>query len=101
MTTPPSSTSSSAGLSHAGYEPTVAESGFDAIALARQERFEVVVTDLRMPGMSGLQLLAIFKELDPTIELIFLTGQGTMQDAITALREGRAFDFLQKPLWEP
>ena len=85
-------------LDHAGYEPVCADNGFDAIAKARETRFEVVVTDLRMPGLSGLQLLSIFKELDPNVEFIFLTGQGTMQDATEALREGKAYDFLQKPL---
>jgi DNA-binding NarL/FixJ family response regulator len=75
-----------------------ASDGFQAVALARQTPFDVIITDLKMPGMDGLQLLSIVKELDPTVEVIFLTGTGTMDDAISALREGRAFDFLQKPL---
>lgn len=85
-------------LSRGGYEVHVAADGVEALAKARDLRFDVVVTDLKMPGINGLQLMSLFKDLDPTVEVIFLTGQGTMQDAIEALREGRAFDFLQKPL---
>lgn len=85
-------------LSRGGYEVHVAASGREALSLAKGLPFDVVVTDLKMPDLDGLQLLAQIKGLDPAIEVIFLTGQGTMQDAIEALREGRAFDFLQKPL---
>lgn len=81
-----------------GYDVRVAADGMEALALGKEQRFDVLVTDLKMPGINGLQLMSLFKDLDPTIEVIFLTGQGTMQDAIEALREGRAFDFLQKPL---
>lgn len=76
----------------------VAKDGLAAVALAQQTTFDLVITDLNMPGMDGLQLLAILKELDPRVEVVFLTGSGTMGDAISALREGRAFDFLLKPL---
>lgn len=85
-------------LSRGGYEVHVAADGHEALSLAKERRFDVLVTDLKMPGINGLQLMSLFKDLDPGIEVIFLTGQGTMQDAIEALREGRAFDFLQKPL---
>ncbi|MNS89238.1 Response regulator protein TodT [compost metagenome] len=81
-----------------GTQIQTASDGFQAVALARQTPFDVIITDLKMPGMDGLQLLSIVKELDPMVEVIFLTGTGTMDDAISALREGRAFDFLQKPL---
>ena len=85
-------------LSCFGASVQSAPDGFKALALVKQQPFDVAVTDLQMPGLSGLQLLSLFKELDPSLEVIFLTGQGTMEDAIQALREGRAFDFLQKPL---
>lgn len=85
-------------LAHAGYEVHAAKSGIDAIVLLKQQPVDVVITDLRMPDINGLQLLAMIKELDPDLPVVFLTGQGTMEDAIAALREGRAFDFLQKPL---
>jgi DNA-binding NarL/FixJ family response regulator len=75
-----------------------APDGLTAVKLAKAEPFDIVITDLKMPGMDGLQLLSALKEIDSTMEVIFLTGTGTMDDAIAALREGRAFDFLQKPL---
>ena len=85
-------------LSSSGYETLAAADGREAIAMARQHPVEIVITDLRMPNINGHDLAALLKELDPRIEIIFLTGQGTMDDAILALREGKVFDFLQKPL---
>jgi DNA-binding NarL/FixJ family response regulator len=85
-------------LGSTGFDPVTAPDGFTAIARLKEGRFDVVVTDLRMPDMGGLQLLSILRELDPGLEVIFLTGQGTLDDAVEALHQGRAFDFLQKPL---
>ncbi|MBC7545164.1 MAG: response regulator transcription factor [Candidatus Sericytochromatia bacterium] len=85
-------------LTSSGYETMAARDGREAIAMARQTPVEVVITDLRMPSINGHDLAALLKDLDPRIEIIFLTGQGTMEDAILALREGKVFDFLQKPL---
>ncbi len=82
----------------AGYDVRTAADGIEALQYLRTRGTDVIVTDLKMPGLNGLQLLAVLKDLDPAIVVIFLTGQGTMDDAIQALREGRAFDFLIKPL---
>ncbi|HEY9898716.1 MAG TPA: response regulator transcription factor [Pantanalinema sp.] len=87
-------------LRNSGYEVLQAVSGAEAISLAKQRAVDVVITDLRMPGLSGLHLLTILKEIAPSIEVVLLSGQGTMEDAIEALREGRAFDFLRKPLYD-
>lgn len=81
-----------------GYDVCAAPDGFTALQQLHRDHFDVVLTDLKMPGIGGLQLLTVIKELDPTIEVIILTGQGTMEDAIQALREGRAFDFVLKPI---
>lgn len=81
-----------------GYDVRSAPSGTEAFALVQQEHFNVVLTDLEMPGLNGLQLLSLLKDLQPRLEVIFLTGKATMADAISALREGKAYDFLQKPL---
>jgi DNA-binding NarL/FixJ family response regulator len=83
---------------HSGYTLFTASDGFTALEIARTCTLDVIVTDLKMPGMSGMHVLSLVKEIDPNIEVIILSGQGTMQDAIEALREGRAFDFLQKPV---
>jgi DNA-binding NarL/FixJ family response regulator len=85
-------------LRGSGYEVLQAASGAEAVALAKQGMLDVVITDLCMPGLSGLHLLTILKEIAPDTEVILLSGHGTMDDAIEALREGRAFDFLRKPL---
>jgi DNA-binding NarL/FixJ family response regulator len=85
-------------LNMSGYQVQTAADGMKAIALAKQQRFDLVISDLNMPGMNGHQLLSMLKTLDPQVMVIMLTGQGTMHDAIAALREGRAFDFLEKPL---
>ena len=82
-----------------GCHVDTALNGLAALSLARRNHYDVVITDLQMPSLNGLQLLPILKsEVDPAPEVIFLTGQGTMDDAIAALREGQAFDFLRKPL---
>jgi DNA-binding NarL/FixJ family response regulator len=85
-------------LTHFGHHVRAAADGIEALGVLRAEHIDVVITDLKMPGLNGLQLLAVAKELAPTTEVIVLTGHGTMQDAIEALRGGRAFDFLQKPI---
>ncbi|MNK53170.1 Nitrogen regulation protein NR(I) [compost metagenome] len=81
-----------------GYAVWSAEDGLEAMGLAASQAFDVVVTDLKMPNCDGLQLLTILKARDPHVQVIFLTGEASMNDAIEALREGRSFDFLQKPL---
>lgn len=87
------------GLLHGwGYEAWGATHAVEALALARQHRPELAITDLVMPDLDGMDLMRLLKDFDPRIEVIFLTGQGNMETAIAALREGQAFDFFQKPL---
>lgn len=85
-------------LARAGYNVTDADDLCPAVQLLRQQPFDVVVTDLCLPGGSGLDLMAMVEAECPDVQVVFLTGQGTMEVAIAALREGRAFDFLLKPL---
>jgi two-component system NarL family response regulator len=85
-------------LTQSGYEVVAAADGREALAMARQYPIEVVISDLCMPSISGHELAAMLKDLDPRVEIIYLSGQGTMEDAIRALREGKVFDFVQKPL---
>jgi len=58
---------------------------------------DVVVTDLMMPGMDGMQLLKAVKELDPTLGVILVTGHGTVESAVEAMKAG-ADDYVQKPV---
>jgi DNA-binding NtrC family response regulator len=86
-------------LTRAGY--VVEGVGGSEAALDRltQEVFDLLLTDLRMPGRDGLDLLAEAKELDPHLSVVMITGYGTMDDALRAIRLG-AQGFLLKP-FEP
>jgi two-component system, sensor histidine kinase and response regulator len=78
------------------YEILMAESGEEALELARGSRIDAAILDIRMAGMSGTELLGKLKELDPGIEVIMLTAHETMDTAKEALRFG-ACDYLTKP----
>jgi DNA-binding NtrC family response regulator len=67
------------------------------LALLEQERPELVLTDLKMPRVDGMQVLARARELDPDTVVIMITGHGTVESAVEAMRAG-AFDYLLKPL---
>jgi two-component system response regulator HydG len=69
----------------------------EALALVDEERFDVVITDVRMPGMDGLQLCARLAQVRPELPVVVLTGLGNLATAVAALR-ARAYDFLTKPL---
>lgn len=85
-------------LEGSGYAVSQAGNGLEALALAQETRFDAVVTDLKMPVMDGLQLMERLHEREPGLPVIFLSGQATVRDAVAALRDGRGFDFLEKPL---
>lgn len=86
----------SADLIAEGYHVTTAESGERAIAELKQGRFDLVITDLRLQGLDGIQVLKQTKEITPHIPVIILTGHGDMTSAINALRLG-ADDYMFKP----
>lgn len=88
-------------LSESGYAVRAAANGKEAMELAGEEGFDVVVTDLHMPEANGLELLEWFKVMQPGAPVIFLSGQATIHDAIRALREWGGFDFLEKPIEMP
>jgi DNA-binding NtrC family response regulator len=83
-------------LERRGMHPIAVGSGKEAIE-HMHDGVAVIVTDLRMPGTSGLDLLRIAKEKVPHAAVILISGHGTIDTAVTALKEG-AFDFLAKPL---
>lgn len=85
-------------LALSGYAVTEARDGLEALELASREAFDVVLTDLRMPRCDGLTLLNALRARDPDIAVVFLSGQATLTEVIEALRQGRSFDFLQKPI---
>src|SRR6478736_1380445 len=73
-----------------------AGNGEEALGLAARRNFDVAIFDMMMPGMSGLELLKRFKESHPECEVILLTGQGSIETAVEAMKLG-AYDYLQKP----
>src|SRR5450631_88075 len=83
-------------LEQDGLEPVLAGSGLEALAVLEGRPIDAVVTDLRMPGMDGIQLLAELSERWPEIPALVLTAQGTIPLAVEAMRLG-ATDFVLKP----
>lgn len=75
---------------------TNAYSGTEAIQALRKEPFDVAVLDLKMDDMDGLEVLGIFKKMDPKMPVIMLTGHGSEQAAREGISSG-AFDYLTKP----
>ncbi len=79
-----------------GHEALEATDGAHAIALLQSEQVDLCITDLRMPGASGFDVLEAARKRTPPVSVVVLTGEGTVQDAVAALRAG-AVDFLAKP----
>ena len=75
-----------------------AEDGVEALSLIERSIPDVVVTDMAMPRLDGLGLLKAIREKDPDLPVIILTGHGSLENAIQALREGGLFDYRMKPL---
>jgi DNA-binding NtrC family response regulator len=84
-------------LERAGYAVEEAADGSTAIQKVRARRYLLVLTDLKLPGASGLDVLHESKQADPTTPVILLTAFGSIEEAVTAMKDG-AFDFLQKPV---
>ncbi len=83
-------------LQNRGYEVHVARSAQDALVLLQSERFDLLATDIKMPGMSGLELMREALALRADLAVIVITGMGTFDVSVEALRAG-AHDFLVKP----
>lgn len=83
-------------LRRRGFAVSTASNGPDAIALARREKFDVAVVDLRMPGMEGGQVLRALKEEHRFLEVVILTGHGSIESAVELTKLG-AHAYLPKP----
>jgi len=80
-----------------GYDSIDAPSGEQALNLLQQRHVDIVVTDLKMPGMDGLQLLQNIKQLDPRIFVVLITAYASVETAIAAMKQG-AYDYVTKPI---
>ena len=83
-------------LPRMGHQVTVCPDGLTAVAALEKNSYDCLLVDLDMPGMNGIDVIARAKEISPDIEAIVLTGKGSTDTAIAALRQG-AFDYLLKP----
>ncbi len=84
------------GLEQEGFMVVVASQARDGLALMMEEEFDVVISDLRMPGLSGIELLQKIKEMQLHPEVILITAYGTIESAVEAMKMG-AYDYVTKP----
>jgi two-component system, NtrC family, response regulator HydG len=84
-------------LESVGYKTVEADNGQQAFDIISQDGVDVLVTDLRLPVMDGVELLKRTKAIDQEIEVILITGHGTVEVAVEAIKEG-AYDFITKPV---
>src|SRR5512133_230281 len=83
-------------LAGAGYHVETSSSGRTAIEKIQEQDFDVVITDLKMPGMDGIEVLKSIKILQPEVPVIMITGYSTVDTAVEAMKNG-AFDYIAKP----
>jgi len=83
-------------LAGAGHEPETFAAGPDAVSAVSASRFDLLITDLKMPGMSGLEVLSKTSEVSPGLPVIVITAHGTVESAVNAMKQG-AFDYIVKP----
>jgi two-component system response regulator FlrC len=83
-------------LSKAGYGVCLAGNGLEAVEEINRRTFDLLITDVKMPRLNGIDLLEHVKEKTPLLPVILITAYGTVQDAVRVIKEG-AFDYIQKP----
>ena len=83
-------------LAEDGYTSLTASSGMEALDILNNESIDLVLTDVKMPGMSGIQLLEKIKEINPDIPVIIMTAYGSVEKAVEAMHKG-AYTFILKP----
>jgi DNA-binding NtrC family response regulator len=83
-------------LTPEGYEVDVAANGADGLRLTRENHYDLVLTDLKMPDMDGMEFLMTMKEMQPKAKVIMITGYSTVEHAEEATRLG-AYNYIEKP----
>lgn len=84
-------------LEKSGVETLTATNGSDALAVLDERPIDVVILDVKMPGMDGVEVLRRIKQKHPLVEVIMLTGHGSVESAVEGLKLG-AFDYVMKPM---
>ena len=87
----------SAGLEDMGYKVTTAVNGGEALALIRRQPFNIVIADIKLPDISGLEILETARELNPETAVIMITGHASIETAVDAINEG-AYAYILKPV---
>jgi len=87
----------SAALEEMGYRVTTAVKGQEALALIRRQPFNIVIADIKLPDISGLEILEIARELNPETAVIMITGHASIETAVEAINEG-AYAYILKPV---
>jgi DNA-binding NtrC family response regulator len=83
-------------LESEGYEVEMAKDGEGGLEKAKEKKYDLILADLKLPKMDGLEVLSSLKNLDPEVAVIMMTAYGTIESAVEAMKQG-AFDFLAKP----
>src|SRR5471030_794470 len=83
-------------LEYEGYEFIGAATGQEGLALAEREAPDLVLLDVKMPGMDGIEVLERLRNMNETLPVIVISGHGTISTAVEATKKG-AFDFIEKP----
>ncbi|WP_321474109.1 sigma-54 dependent transcriptional regulator [uncultured Paludibaculum sp.] len=84
-------------LARLGHTVQTAAAVPEALEILRHARFQIVISDLRMPGQDGLQLLRQIRNIDPLVDVIMMTAYGTIESAVEAMKDG-AYDYIEKPI---
>src|SRR4051812_36340664 len=87
-------------LEDEGHHVTGAADARAALAALEHQSFDVVLLDINMPGMTGLDALPLIRETSPGTGVVILSGEGSVANAVAALKRG-AFDFIEKPVPDP
>ena len=78
------------------YEITTTNNPIEAVELVKKERFDIVISDLKMPGLDGIEIIDAVKKVDEDTPVIIVTAYGTVESATEAMQKG-GFDFITKP----
>jgi len=84
-------------LSYEGFEVTEAPDGSEGIKIAEKEKFDIILSDIKMPKMDGIEVLEKLQEITPETPVVMISGHGNIETAVEAIRKG-AFDYISKPL---
>ncbi len=84
-------------LNYENYKVDTTNNGMDGVALFKKLKYDIVILDVKMPGLDGLEVLKNLKEINPFSEVIMISGHSGIEEAVEAAKLG-AFDFLEKPL---